>query len=290
MEKDFLMQKLIYLLFLLTFSALAQDSSKVIYGTDDREDVVNTVDNLMIEKSRSTAGMFANTSLSALSNGDYRVIGKKLTERGWCSSERFSNQITSPVCTGFLIAPDVIATAGHCVSKSTDCKNYSWAFDYKIPSSTATTAIIPKSSVYRCKSIIATVNSSTTKDDYAIIRLDRKVLDRSPLEIRRTGKIIERAPLVLIGHPKGLPLKIAPGANVRSNTATKYFVANLDSYGGNSGSPVFDALTGVVEGILVRGEADYVTTSAGCYISKVCSDTGCRGEDVTRITNLPLVQ
>lgn len=273
----------------ISLIAFAQDSSKVIYGIDDREDVVNVVDNLMVEKSRSTAGMFTNSSLSLLANGHYKVTGKTLVERGWCSSERFSNQNTSPVCTGFLIAPDVIATAGHCVSKSTDCRNYSWAFDYKIPSGSAITTTIPKNSVYKCKSIISTVNSSITKDDYAIIRLDRKVLDRSILEIRRSGKIANGASLVLIGHPKGLPLKIAPGANVRSNEATKFFVANLDSYGGNSGSPVFDALTGVVEGILVRGEADYTTTSAGCYISKICSESGCRGEDVTRITNLPQV-
>jgi V8-like Glu-specific endopeptidase len=284
------MHKLLFVLCFISLSATAQDSSKVIYGVDNREDVVNTLDNLMLDKSRSSAGMFSTSSLSALSNGDFKVIGKTLVERGWCSAERFSNQMTSPVCTGFLIAPDVIATAGHCVAKSTDCRNYSWAFDYKIPTADATTAIIPKNSVYRCKAIIATVNSSTTKDDYAVIRLDRKVLDRAPLEIRRSGKIADGTSLVLIGHPKGLPLKIAPGANVRSNSATKFFVANLDSYGGNSGSPVFNALTGVVEGILVRGEADYTTTSTGCYISKVCSDTGCRGEDVTRITNLPQVK
>lgn len=234
--------------------------------------------------------MFLNTSLSVQTTGDYKVVGKTLVERGWCAEERFSNQLTSPVCTGFLIAPDVLATAGHCVAKSTDCKNYSWAFDYKIPSVNATTTIIPKNSVYKCKAIIATVNSSTTKDDYAIIRLDRPVTDRLPLEIRRTGKIADGTSLVLIGHPKGLPLKIAPGAKIRSNSATKYFVANLDSYGGNSGSPVFGALSGLVEGILVRGEADYTTTSTGCYISKVCTDTGCRGEDVRRITNLPQVK
>jgi hypothetical protein len=52
---------------------------------------------------------------------------------------------------------------------------------------------------------------------------------------------------------------------------------------------VLDATTGVVEGILVRGEADSVTTSAGCQVSKVCADTGCRGEDITRITNVPRI-
>lgn len=73
----------------------------------------------------------------------------------------------------------------------------------------------------------------------------------------------------------------AGGAQVRNNTNDSYFVANLDIYGGNSGSSVLNAATGRVEGILVRGEADFVH-NGGCYVSAVCPTTGCRGEDVTR--------
>jgi hypothetical protein len=36
-----------------------------------------------------------------------------------------------------------------------------------------------------------------------------------------------------------------------------------------------------VEGILVRGETDYVRSSSGCLISNVCKNDSCRGEDVT---------
>ena len=115
---------LVSLLFLISFSALANDGQKVIYGKDDREDVVNVFDNLLVDKSRSTAGMFSSSALSLQSNGFYKVIGKTLVERGWCSSERFSNQITAPTCSGFLIAPDFLVTAGHCVNRSADCKNY----------------------------------------------------------------------------------------------------------------------------------------------------------------------
>jgi V8-like Glu-specific endopeptidase len=268
-------------------NAIAANIPSVIYGSDNRTEVVDSGDNLMREKARSTAGMFSSSNLSLQSDGTYKVLGKTLVERGWCSSERFSNQLTSPTCTGWLAAPDVLVTAGHCVSKTADCKNYKWAFDYTLSSNSNTTAAIPKNSVYGCKAIISTVNSSSSKNDYAVIRLDRAVTDRLPLEFRRTGKIANTASLVLIGHPKGLPLKIAPGAVVRSNSYTNYFVTNTDSYGGNSGSPVIDAATGIVEGILVRGETDSVTTSAGCSVSYVCSENGCSGEDATRTTNLP---
>ena len=86
-----------------------------------------------------------------------------------------------------------------------------------------------------------------------------------------------------MGHPSGLPLKFANGAQVKDTSNASYFVANLDTYGGNSGSPVFNEDDGTVEGILVRGDTDFVRDN-GCFISNVCPTTGCRGEDVTRTT------
>ncbi len=76
-------------------------------------------------------------------------------------------------------------------------------------------------------------------------------------------------------------MKIAGGAKIRS-VRDQYFIANLDTYGGNSGSAVFNSSTGEVEGILVRGEVDYIFDN-GCRRSKKCTNDGCRGEDVTRI-------
>jgi V8-like Glu-specific endopeptidase len=114
------------------------------------------------------------------------------------------------------------------------------------------------------------------------------VTDREPLKFRKSGQVARGTELVVIGHPSGLPTKISDGAQVRSSNR-KYFVANLDTYGGNSGSAVFDARTGEVQGILVRGEEDYVSDPAGgnCQATNYCPDTGCRGEDVTHITNVP---
>lgn len=39
-----------------------------------------------------------------------------------------------------------------------------------------------------------------------------------------------------------------------------------------------------MEGILVRGDTDFVRTENGCRVSNVCPTTGCRGEDITRTT------
>ena len=83
-----------------------------------------------------------------------------------------------------------------------------------------------------------------------------------------------------------MPSKIAGGSFIRS-VEDGYFVANLDTYGGNSGSIVINDATGEAEGILVRGEQDYQRNSEeGCYESVRCEDLGCRGEDVTLISTL----
>jgi hypothetical protein len=116
-----------------------------------------------------------------------------------------------------------------------------------------------------------------------LVRLDRTVVGRKPLRFRKVSKARTGRSLYVVGHPCGLPQKYAPGAAIRHNSPKNYFVANLDTYGGNSGSPVFDARTHRVEGVLVRGETDFIS-NGGCYVSLVCPTTGCRGEDVTRTT------
>ena len=87
---------------------------------------------------------------------------------------------------------------------------------------------------------------------------------------------------IVIGHPIGLLKKMAGNASVRSNSNPDYFIANLDTFGGNSGSPVFNADTHEVEGILVRGDTDFLPRG-NCIASMVCPVQGCRGEDCTRI-------
>jgi V8-like Glu-specific endopeptidase len=106
-----------------------------------------------------------------------------------------------------------------------------------------------------------------------------------PLRLRESGKVSVGERLAVIGYPSGLPLKIADDGVVR-RLEKHFFVTNLDTYHGNSGSPVLNAATGVVEGILVRGDEDFVKSSQGCQISKTCSSTGCRGEDVSYITDV----
>jgi len=272
--------------FLLSLSLFANDN-KVIYGVDNRLDVYQTKNPLYLELAKSTAAMITSSNIKTLGNQSY-ISGETLKERhGVCSSALFADQVTSARCSGFLVAPDLLVTAGHCMKTQDDCSDNLWVFDFKMTGPNTAPKNVSSDQVYRCTEIIDQVY--TKQNDYALIRLDRRVSDRKPLQVRTQGKISNNVDLLMIGHPSGLPTKIADGANLRENGNPYFFVSNTDSFGGNSGSAIFDAETGLVEGILVRGEDDYEQQSSGCSLPKVCSKYDCRGEDITRITNIEIL-
>lgn len=264
-------------------------SAFVIYGTDDRVDVSDITDPRILKMADSTAAMILSTRV----NPSNTVSGRSSIDtipygpsKRLCTTERFYSYPKSPVCSGFLVGPDLLVTAGHCIESEADCRDYSWVFSFNTKTIHETNDVsVPTSEVYSCKSIITRKLEGDA--DYALIRLDRKVEGHEPLPIRKTGSVKVGDSLIAIGHPSGLPTIVTPGAKVREVSNPGYFVANLDTYGGNSGSAVLNADTGLVEGILVRGEEDFVfDQTLGCTRSNLCVDSGCRGEDVTRITLL----
>lgn len=271
---------------LLALPALSHAKVKVIYGEDDRVDVFEETDFTLIDLARSTAAMVPNRNLDRLNDYETELGGMTLEGRGMCSDERFAKQPTAANCSGFLVGENKLVTAGHCMRTTSDCAGSSWVFDYKVDHAEQSSVVVENTNVYKCKRIIAQELNNSTMDDYALIELERPVLDREPLEFRTEGAPKEGDKIVVIGHPSGLPTKIAAGAAIRSVNDV-YFSANLDTYGGNSGSAVFNLETGVVEGILVRGERDYVwDNEKNCRASNVVPNNMGRGEDVTLITNI----
>jgi len=84
-----------------------------------------------------------------------------------------------------------------------------------------------------------------------------------------------------------VPALQAAGATVRDASNKAWFVANLDTFGGNSGSGVYNQATKKLAGILVAGEVDYKPdTARGCYLLNLCPDNGCTGETVSRLSQV----
>lgn len=275
------------LIFLCSHNSHAGLIEKVIYGVDNRVDIYQSTNPLYKNLASSTAAMISNSQL--IDHSDLVSIeGQSLEEGdGVCSDALFAKQLAVANCSGFLVGSQYLVTAGHCIETIRDCEKYSWVFDYANTTEEKKSYTVPKTEIYKCVEITEHSLDNKTDNDFALVKLDRPVANRVPLKFRTKGKISKRSKLVVIGHPSGLPTKIADGANVRNNSNKYYFVTNLDTFGGNSGSAVFDATTGAVEGILVRGERDYETDPVkNCLRPKVCGMDECRGEDVTRITNI----
>jgi len=273
--------------FLCVLSCLAfAEEDKVIYGIDNRLDVYQTENQLYRELVKSTAAMIPAFYLKNIEN-DYLLSGTNLVESyNVCPYAAFATQLKAARCSGFLVAPDLLVTAGHCIKNQMNCEENYWVFDFELKNPAEIPNHFNSSEVYRCVEII-NQEYGNSENDFALIRLDRVVADRKPLRVRTEGKVSDNAKLVLIGNPSGIPTKITDGAIVRTNSHPLYFVTNTDSFSGNSGAAVFDAMTGLVEGILVRGENDFIDQPSGCSLPQVCTEGACRGEDVTRITNIP---
>jgi V8-like Glu-specific endopeptidase len=244
-------------------------------------EVFQVPDAAVREVAASTAAMIPSRSLVPQSRGTIRITGKSYgADYNLCQDEPFYSQPTAAMCSGFLVGDNLLATAGHCI-KDTDCANNSFVFGFKMENEQNAAMEVAPDQVYKCKRIVS--RELTRQQDYALVELDRPVVGVRPLRLQQTDARVNDA-IIVIGHPSGLPTKVAAGAGVR-RLDNGFFVANLDTYGGNSGSAVFNANTLEVVGILVRGEQDFAYDQANkCTRSNYCTDTGCRGEDVTHIS------
>ena len=259
-----------------------RDVQKVIYGTDDRLDMYQVTDAAHRTSADSVVMLVNAGDITANNNGTSTIATRNFgTAYNLCPTERFRDQPIAGFCSGFLVDPSFVATAAHCVENAT-LANVRFVFGFQMRNATTAETTVPTSEIYRGIRIIgrAIGNQGT---DWCVVQLDRPVLNHRHVRMRRSGQIANNAGVYVIGHPVGLPKKWAGGAAVRDNTPARYFVANLDTYGGNSGSPVFNAATHDVEGILVRGETDFVF-NGNCRVSNVVPANGGRGEDCTRVS------
>ena len=267
----------------------------VVYGEDDRIEVYQATASVQL-LARSTATKFFRSNVERSTDGFYSIDQATLGESGtMCSDVPFLNQPSSGECSGFLIGPDLLVTAGHCTDSQIDCDNTLWVFDFHIEQQTGRVAQrISPANVYSCKKIIRQVENSSTLEDYALVQLERIVQNRAPLRFRSEGRIADDAVLTLIGNSSRLPTKVVVGSRLTFNTEDVYFGTTADSFQGNSGSAVINEATLEVEGIMVRGAEDYVFDEQRmCSQVNRCPLEGCnpsqgqRGEEATRITQIP---
>lgn len=294
-------------------SELQSTTRKVIYGDDDRQEpylygdpamqTVSTSVAAMIDQEAITIGVTNPTptqppsdpsrrwgrspqSLPIRTSATITLGGTTLAERGICATERFAQQKSVANCSGFLVGDDILVTAGHCITDAESCHKYKWVFGFQMvkdKNGAEVLADISSDNVYSCKEIMGRALQKEGNKDFSVIRLDRKVTGRTPLKLNLKGQPQVNDDIVVIGYPTGIPLKIAGGAQVKK-LDDNFFFSNLDTYGGNSGSPVINQKTYEVEGILVRGNRDYVgAPTGGCAVSATLPNDFDQPEQVSFI-------
>ncbi len=270
-------------------SAFGQESSKgakVIYGVDDRIDVYEETAPEQLAHVRATCGLISKSSLFLNGDGTYTITTRAYSvSRDLCPSEPFASQPAAMFCTGFMVGTRRITTAGHCLGAD-DIDNVAIVFGFEMLDASTPVTTVNADQVYFPTTIISQADDGAL--DYCVVDVDRDITSpgAAPLPLRTEGTIALGEQVGVIGHPAGIPMKIAFGSStvVTANDDANYFEANLDTYGGNSGSPVFNQSSGLVEGILVYGADDFISAEENgepCQVSNELDDSA-GSEGVTR--------
>lgn len=223
-----------------------------VIGDDDRYDEFSgEVNDVLREAARSTAMLIANENL--LIDGDtVGITSKSLGETYYmCPGEAFRDQPVAGFCSAWLVAADVMVTNGHCITSQQRCEESSFVFDYSLQEEGQDLSTVPAQNVVGCKRVLAWDNTSPCDVDYAVVQLERPV-DREPVKVRGADEELAEDALVVIGHPFGLPRKFALNGDVLV-VGDNDFLTTHDGFGGDSGSALFDANTGIVQGLLMCG-------------------------------------
>jgi len=206
----------------LILPVLSFAGGKSIYGEDDRKDFFQMSGDMQAV-ANSVVSMWKSASVTAEGSG-FKLQTMNFGDRlNLCPDEKFREQPIGAFCSGSLVGEDLVLTAGHCVKTEAQCLDTKFVFGYGVMSSGAeAVTTVPAGSVYGCAKIVKRFLGGEPGSpfpagqrlgaDYALVQLDRKVSGRAPLAINRSAALKNGDGIFVIGHPVGLPVKLAAGA------------------------------------------------------------------------------
>lgn len=235
----------------IIFLLFSTHSFSSIFDNDDRIDTRFTSASVQ-EVARSVPALIQKHRIKEVGNNRFALTGIPLSDLHMCQDETFSHESLIANCSASLIAPDKVLTAAHCLEGADyKCSTYSVVFDYQSHGE-GTEHILDSNQIYQCKKILYfDFKTDLSGVDLAIIELDRMVVDRAPVKIKKSVSLNEE--LFMIGYPLGISQKVVESGKVLSvDKKNVSFKADLDAFSVNSGGPIFNLQNEQV-GVLVRG-------------------------------------
>ncbi|MEZ5498242.1 MAG: serine protease [Steroidobacteraceae bacterium] len=199
-------------------------------------------------------------------------------ERFWCQPtvlERRGGGYGSTGYSGYLLEDNVILSCWHGYALFEQERSFA-VFGYAARRYCDRPLRLPAEQVIAlCPQPLAQPEVDRRRDaasDVVLLELERPAPTGIDKHRVPHGRMSAGEPVYTLGFPCGLPMKLADGARVLSvDRDAALFRADLDTYDGNSGSPVFSANDHRLLGIVLaaqQGAGDFeAVPSQGCYRS-----------------------
>jgi hypothetical protein len=248
----------------------ARVQEPVVYGEDRRVQYYEISDPAL-------RTLVASTSIALVSQDNVRIVdgGVVLNGPTWqaqdglCADVTFGADPVVAYCSGVLIAPDLVLTAGHCLS-AYDCTRMALVRNFRRSSGTDLETI-GIDDLRFCGSVVAWNSGEDNADDrtdFAWIKLDHP-LDSGQNDPRWVflpeGARVDGTAVMSFGYGAGGPVKLDTGRISDARLASRDFLlTNLDAFAGMSGAPILDQQDHLI-GIDNRGAPDLVVDPVeGC--------------------------
>lgn len=198
------------------------------------------------------------------------------TEYNVCPDETHvdPDAASASVCSGVLVRKDRVLTARHCLKEFAGkveniriVRGYRNMQGERLP--------FKEHQVFSVRMVPADIHPEAM-----LLKLDKEVTDVSSLPVPAPVPPAESSLVFAAGHPLGMPLTFSARGYVKGYPS-QTIPTDLDVFGGNSGSPVFNSLGNLV-GIVLEGANDF--EYGQCNHVKQCLERDkCRMEEVLSI-------